>query len=913
MEMITKDFGSRRYLFAVAIFFSVSATTCQAANSQTDSAVVEINDVEETANPVADADETTNPVADTEETTNPVIDTEETITVDDTEETTTVTDAEETSTTSNPLADLPYKNNGTVNACGHLINTTGSTFTNSANFTSGEIGVVGLQVCGGRNAVNQSGNISLSGMGAIGIRVDGFDNRITIPQGTNIESNSRGILIAYGRNNNLNVAGQILASANAVEFNFGSNSLGVAGEYRGSYIRYLRGVDTEGNIISAVNLPLEMASGEYNFTANELGGALVDTFNLSGKIAGSRAIYIGQNAFVKNININKGAQISGNIVSDWKHFSATDGEPIRIQYGGQTIDAARYIPDLVTNLNFNTNLAYDGRISGSDNIKMHVNAGTLNFSGTADVVSVDVMSGAKLYGGTFIVNNQGAIAEGFSDATAGKFVNHGTIAAGSPDTNLVINGDLISDGVLQKVSGGEAGSIIVNGNANIEGSTVTTDSLLPNETATVLVANSISGNIKNPEGKPVPISAMLTATGKVVDNTLLVTTHQADSSTENNPNGGGAADSFDAMNNMFENLEGDAKQREMRELYNLGDREAVRALKEIGANDSAQVMSVAQQNATVDRMVSNRIAKVLAPDFFTPDFISVNVNPMAFADGENNSPEMKVKVKVPKRQENNFWINYMKNWGSLRGGTDYHGSAIVGGYDRPFGKKVRAGIFATYGTIGYGAESSRATVYDTRIGLYAGYHNKQSDVYFYINGGQLRNSLHRGISSLGLATKANYKSHIVEIGGEYKYDLQPKKIWHVSPFVNFQASYLKQNSYNERGAGIYNQHVESGSNTYFAAQTGIDLKRYYRTGMIGMRFGIKRGFTGADPDLRMSYEGDSSNSYRIRYNRDKTHFLCSLRGESEFARNWFLGGEAEFQFGENDKDVTASIMLRRIW
>ena len=80
-----------------------------------------------------------------------------------------------------------------------------------------------------------------------------------------------------------------------------------------------------------------------------------------------------------------------------------------------------------------------------------------------------------------------------------------------------------------------------------------------------------------------------------------------------------------------------------------------------------------------------------------------------------------------------------------------------------------------------------------------------------------------------------------------------------------------------------------------------------------MRFGIKRGFTGADPDLRISYEGDNSNSYNLRYKRDKTHFLFSLRVESEIARNWFLGGEAEFQVGENDKDVTASIMFRRVW
>lgn len=830
------------------------------------------------------------------------------------------------------MSGLPYKNYSTFTELelaamqdigynidrkkfyGRSIYSSGGTFKNEDIFTSAEPLAVGLHVWGAKNDVTQSGDITLTGDGAVGVRVDGFENKVTIPQETTIQSDGlrgKGILISYGRDHNLNVEGNILATGNAVEFNFGSNMLGAGGEYRGSYLRYLRGVDASGNIISAENLPLFMADS-FNYSSNELNGALVNDFNLSGSLTGDNAIYIGKNSFVKNINFNQGANLRGNIISDWKHFTAADGfladYPIMIQYNGQTIDATKYIPDLVTNLNFNTSLEYGGNILGADNIKMNINAGTLKFSGAADVLSVDVGQGAKLFGGIFTLNNQSAnLAAGFTDITTGKFINHGTIAAGTPDTNLVINGDLISDGVIQKVSGGSAGSIIVNGNAYIDGSLITTDSLLPNETETVLVANSITGNIRNPLGKPVPISGMLTATGAIVGNTLTVTTYESDNLGELEPH---EKETLDAMGNMFENLENAGRPEEMRKLYNLAPDEAKRTLTQISSNDAAQIMSVAQQCTAVDKMISDRINKV-----FSPDYVDVNIHPMKFAedDGEDHAPDMTVKVKLPSRQENNLWINYMKNWGSLRGGTDYHGSVIVGGYDRPIGKKWRAGIFATYGTIGYGLESSRATVYDTRIGAYAGYHNRASDVYCYINGGQLRNSLHRGISSLGLATNANYKSHIVEIGGEYKYDLQPKRNWHVSPFVNFQTSYLRQNGYNESGAGIYNQHVEADNNTYFAAQAGLDLKRYYRSGMFGMRFGVKHGFTGVDPDLQVSYEGDSGHRYRLRNERDKTHFVFSVRGENEFANGWFVGGETELQLGENDRDVTASLMLRRMW
>ena len=896
MEMFRiKANGIWHRLFAVAIFFGVSATTAQTAASTTDNQQIldaqnfsfklQDNLLKATRLELARALGKGNLIGDN------VAEVLNGVTPDN---------------LSSLIGDLPYRNFATFtelelaamqdlgyydfdrkNFFGRSIYSSDSTVTNSDNFMSAEPLAVGLHVWGANNKVTQRGDITLTGDDATGIRVDGLNNQITVPQSTTIKSDGvrgTGVLISYGRDHTLNVDGNISAAGNAVEFNFGSNVLDADGEYRGSYIM----------------------SKEFIFAADELNGALVNDFNLSGNLAGgANAIYIGKNAFVRNINFNDGASINGNIVSDWKHFTAADA--LAIQYGGKSYDATKYIPDLVTHLNFNTNLNYGWNISGTDNLKMHVNAGTLKFSGAADLIGVDVMRGAKLYGGTFTLHDMSAdIANEFTDATTGKFINHGTIAAGSPNTNLVINGDLISDGVIQKVSGGTAGSIVVNGNANVEGSTVTTDSLLPNQTETVLIADSITGNIKNPVGNPVKISGMLEATGAIVDNTLTVTTYESNQTENLEPE---EKETFAAMNNMFDNLEGTEHQEAMRELYNLALPETKTTLTQISSNDSAQIMSVAQQSTAVDKMISDRVTKV-----FTHEHMDVAVRPMNFAeDDTNDAPDMTVRVKVPTRRENNFWLNYAKNWGSLRGGTDYHGSVIVGGYDKPFGEKWRAGVFATYGTIGYSADSSRATVYDTRLGLYAGYHNRASDVYLYADGGQLRNSLHRGISSLGLSTNANYKSHIVEVGGEYKYDLTPNKTWHISPFVNFQASYLQQDSYSERGAGIYNQHVDADSNTYLAAQVGIDLKRCYDSGMFGFRFGVKRGFTGADPDLRIHYEGDSENSYRLRNKRDKTHFIFSVRGENEFARGWSVGGEAELQRGDNDKDVTASIILRRIW
>ena len=704
-----------------------------------------------------------------------------------------------------------FANPAEPSTIGREIDSSNIALINIGDFASEEPKAVGLYILGDKVKITQRGDILLTGNGAIGLRVDGTQSKVTIRYGTQINADT-GILIQGGSGHNFIIDGNISAAGNAIEL--------------------ARGVH-----VSNISLGGSLTGGKY-------------------------AIYIGKGSAVEVIDLENGANLSGDIIS---------------------------YSDNVTDLNFNTPITYGGDISGD--INLHVNEGTLNFGGAAEVVGVEIKSGAKLFGGTFNVSD--------------SFINHGTIGAGSANTNLIINGNLTSNGTLKRISGGKRGMIIVNGTANVEGSTVTTDSLLPNETATVLIADSITGKLKNTADNPVPISALLNATGEVVGNTLLVTTHEAQNTTGLSSQ---ETTTLNAMKKMYDKLD-DAKQEEMRNLYNLDVPEVKQTLTQIGSNDSAQIMSVAQQNTAVDKMIADRISRV----FTTFDYMDLKVNPLSFADGDDTAPDMTVKIEVPKQHENNFWLNYMKNWGQLRGGTDYHGSVIIGGYDRPVGKKWRAGVFATYGTIGYGAKSSRATVYDTRLGLYAGYHNRESDVYLYVNGGQLRNSLHRGISSLGLSTNANYKSRIIEIGGEYKYDLQPHKQWHVSPYVNFQASHLKQNSYSERGAGIYNQHVDADSNTYLAAQAGLDLKRYYRTGVFGLRFGVKHGFAGADPDLRISYEGDETNSYRLRQKRDKTHFVFSLRGEDEIACGWFLGGEAELQLGENDKDVTASVMFRRIW
>ena len=829
------------------------------------------------------------------------------------------------------------------NFYGRSIYNNGVTLTNYQGYSKRENGEyvdgynnatlgVGLHVYGSNNNITQAGNIFANGEGAVGVRVDGVNNTITVAKGTEVHADGNyndGVLIAYGKNHNVNIEGTVTAtgeSSNALSFDFGANSLGSDMEFRGSFMRYIR-YGQNNKVILAENWGLNAlnhSNDVWSFSDLEngdLNAPMVNTANISGKLIADPAkfgyaIYIDSSAFVDTININDGAEITGNIMSQWKHFSPYAGfydyetpvesgeidprtnsnatlDGLKLQYNGGQYVYTKYIPDLVTKLNFNNTMAYSGNIDGFDNMKMNVN-GNLVYGGAADVVSVNVASGAGLFGGTFTVNDMSAkLADGFSDDTTGKFFNHGTISG------LTINGDLISDGTLS----GDAGNITVNGAANVEGSTAAATNIFPDETMTILTANSITGNLKN-SSMYAPISGLLSAKGTVDGNNILVATK-----VENNIGNLNSEQSqaFNSVNNMANTFRNDIRRAEILPLYNLDSENAGAALSQIGNYDAAQNISLIQQNSVANKVISDRLATA-----FSMDTVNFNVSPNNFADGDNGVV-MGVNADYPASVDNNFWIKFTKNWGELKGGANYHGSAISGGYDRAFGANWRGGIFISYNTNNLGAKFSNGDIKDTRGGLYFGYHRDVDDAFIYIDGGKARNKFNRALPTLGLNTNANYDSKIFEIGGEYKRNLTPEKVFAISPFINLQYSHLKQDAYNETGAGVFNQYVNSESNNYFAGTLGVEFKRVLSKGNYAARIGVKHAFSGANPELNFSYEGDGNNFYTMRNNQNKTHFVLSLSGENEFAHGWILGGDLSWQKGSHDKDLSASVILRKVW
>lgn len=794
---------------------------------------------------------------------------------------------------------------------------------------------VGLHVYGSNNNILQttdaakgagSADLLACGTGGAGIRIDGVCNTVAVDKGVTVSAdgeNGRGVLVAYGHDNRVVIDGTVTAAGaggDGVRFDFGSNSMGGNEEYRGSYLRYQRDVDENGNITSSSNIPLNFVIERDSISEDDLAGPM-GSLIVNGKLYGrDHAVYISKNAFVNNINVNGGARIKGDIVSDWKHFdnglydvgwgeNKDQGDKLFLQYSKEIHDYDEYHKDLVTALNFKGNTEMQGNIIGRDNMKMKVNSGTLRHDGSADVVNVKVNQGATLLGKSYTVNDMsGRMAEGISDDTTGKFINHGTIGALNEDSKLSIDGTLESDGRLLAYSGGSAGYIEVSNAKLLAGSTADVVNARPGDDVAVLKAGSITGmdNVASVEAGTLRLD-----TYGANSSEIRARVYGADSisgaSSQNNAD-------LQAINRNQHHFASGPEKEELQAFYNIRDNnQAVAALNEIGTNNKEQgtaAVSAAQSSTMNNRVLSSRLATAFGQ---APATLSIGGASLDEGDGMR----VDIPVMLPQPKDETAWVKFTKNWGNTAGDSNYTGSAITVGYDWKHGEQQRNGWFASYNDTSYGHMDGSENVQDTRIGYYTGLNKGADTQLFYADLGYLDGERSRLVSINSLGThnmvRGNYNGWIAEIGGEWKHALHAPgtKTWQVSPYGAMQLSYMKNNGYQEQGS-IKAYGVEGGRNTYAAAEAGMEFTRFLPKGSLNFRLGVRQALMGADyqeQDNSRLLEKSYSKSSRM----DRTHFVTSLAAETEFQPGWQLSTELGFQKGAHDKDIMASIQFRRLW
>lgn len=247
---------------------------------------------------------------------------------------------------------------------------------------------MGLHVYGDDNTLTQRHDILSSGMAAMGVRIDGQRNTLTITPGTRVHAIgdwSAALTVAYGKGHHIMHQGDIAATGKGgigIQLDFGDNIFGNTSEYRGSYML------TQGSDYHIV----PQSADDGTLAHYKLDGPLVDTLDISGRITGSlAAINIAENAYVKTINIMRGTDIKGDIVSGWN----PDNDKLLADLQGKFYTGLNFGLAPAANgtstghADASFSLDYSGNIIGAKSLDITLHGGKLTLNGLTDVHSFD--------------------------------------------------------------------------------------------------------------------------------------------------------------------------------------------------------------------------------------------------------------------------------------------------------------------------------------------------------------------------------------------------------------------------------------------------------------------------------------------------------------------------------------------
>ena len=259
-----------------------------------------------------------------------------------------------------------------------------------------------------------------------------------------------------------------------------------------------------------------------------------------------------------------------------------------------------------------------------------------------------------------------------------------------------------------------------------------------------------------------------------------------------------------------------------------------------------------------------------------------------------------------------WWLRSFSEWESY-GDDAVSGKSrsVAAGMDMNTGKETRTGIYGMYNHTELNGGGAEALQQDWRVGAYMGKQHGAVQQYGYVNYGRLGNHFNE------IGGDAKYHGQIVELGGEYKYDLHHEdgKIYHVSPYVNVQASRYMQKSYRQDFPILLGGELVAAAvnNNYLAGETGVELRRELQNGNYAVRLGYKRVLAGEGPELAEGYEigGHRVPGVGRSYSNDidKDYLHLTLGGTLKLTKNLFATAEGAWLEGRHDRELMADVKL----
>lgn len=259
-----------------------------------------------------------------------------------------------------------------------------------------------------------------------------------------------------------------------------------------------------------------------------------------------------------------------------------------------------------------------------------------------------------------------------------------------------------------------------------------------------------------------------------------------------------------------------------------------------------------------------------------------------------------------------WWLRSFSEWESY-GDDAVSGKSrsVAAGMDMNTGKETRTGIYGMYNHTELNGGGAEALQQDWRVGAYMGKQHGAVQQYGYVNYGRLGNHFNE------IGGDAKYHGQIVELGGEYKYDLHHEdgKIYHVSPYVNVQASRYMQKSYRQDFPILLGGELVAAAvnNNYLAGETGVELRRELQNGNYAVRLGYKRVLAGEGPELAEGYEigGHRVPGVGRSYSNDidKDYLHLTLGGTLKLTKNLSATAEGAWLEGRHDRELMADVKL----
>jgi hypothetical protein len=239
---------------------------------------------------------------------------------------------------------------------------------------------VGLHVYGSGNRIQMCSEFEIlqSGRGSVGARIDGLQNYLIIGPGARIlclGENGTGLMVCCGKGHYIEHIGTIVANGGiGARFDFGGS-------------------------ITTLDSDIDMHSfykdgDEYE---ESVRGPLVKSFDILGRLEGEQAIFISSSAYVERVEIKNGAEIKGDIVSEWN--------PRALFARVQNEDTLNFNPDtLHTKICFRGNGCFRGNIKDKgDTLEVGLLGGSiLNWDSTGDVAEMTELAKFEMRRGSIL-------------------------------------------------------------------------------------------------------------------------------------------------------------------------------------------------------------------------------------------------------------------------------------------------------------------------------------------------------------------------------------------------------------------------------------------------------------------------------------------------------------------------------